>query len=218
MPTATFFNLPQEKKEKIFHAIQQELTEKSLEDVSINQIIKHAGISRGSFYQYFEDKQDMVRYMLEEFRKIMNTYIETNLERYGGDVFQVFRGALDDLHGFVVTKDNVREMHLHLLADKDVHELFCSPQAKNRIVVGIVNQLSKYADSYQTCEAWKDNAMLMVEMLFDIAGRTIMETFMAADNQAVYEAEAQKYQRKIDLIRRGFLSLGESDIRHLDGE
>ena len=59
MPTNNFFNLPIEKKKKIMNAAKSEFVEYSFYDASINRIIKNAGISRGSFYMYFENKEDI---------------------------------------------------------------------------------------------------------------------------------------------------------------
>lgn len=59
MPKETFNNLPSEKKESILDAAQTEFLERGFDLSSIQRIIKAGGISRGSFYQYFEDKQDL---------------------------------------------------------------------------------------------------------------------------------------------------------------
>ena len=53
MPSQTFQNLSEEKKQRIFGAIYSELLRVPFPEMSINQIIKNAGIPRGSFYQYF---------------------------------------------------------------------------------------------------------------------------------------------------------------------
>ena len=65
MPKQTFFNLPPEKREKIIHAAVDEFAENGLETASTNRIVEHSGISKGSFYQYFEDKQDVFMYLLK---------------------------------------------------------------------------------------------------------------------------------------------------------
>ena len=55
--------------------------------VSINQIIKSAGISRGSFYTYFEDKDDLFQYVAEDFvRRIVDRVI-TVIKENGGNLF-----------------------------------------------------------------------------------------------------------------------------------
>ncbi|MDR1204583.1 MAG: TetR/AcrR family transcriptional regulator [Peptococcaceae bacterium] len=66
MPTATFFRLPAEKQKRIFRAAVKEFGHSHYSEASINQIIKNAGIPRGSFYQYFEGKEDIFIYVLEE--------------------------------------------------------------------------------------------------------------------------------------------------------
>ena len=64
MPKQTFFNLPQEKRETIMNAAIEEFAEYGLENASTNRIVKNSGIAKGSFYQYFEDKQDVFMHML----------------------------------------------------------------------------------------------------------------------------------------------------------
>ena len=49
MPSQTFFNLSKEKQEALLEAAKTEFTKVTFHDASINQIIKEAGISRGSF-------------------------------------------------------------------------------------------------------------------------------------------------------------------------
>jgi AcrR family transcriptional regulator len=65
MPTKTFMNLPDDKKNKIIQASIKEFSNATYEKASINKIIKDANISRGSFYMYFEDKMDLTMYLLE---------------------------------------------------------------------------------------------------------------------------------------------------------
>ena len=57
----TFYNLPETKRERIYQAIKTEFDRVPLDKISINSIIKEANISRGSFYQYFESKEDLLR-------------------------------------------------------------------------------------------------------------------------------------------------------------
>lgn len=59
MPKQTFFNLPEEKRTQIMDAAIEEFAKYGLENASTNRIIANSGISKGSFYQYFEDKLDV---------------------------------------------------------------------------------------------------------------------------------------------------------------
>lgn len=97
MPKDTFFNLNEEKQKRIFEAAVQEFSTRRFSDASINQIIKNAGIPKGSFYQYFTDKQDIYLYMAEkiseEIHKILGdqeaadpntSFFETIMQRAEG--------------------------------------------------------------------------------------------------------------------------------------
>jgi len=64
MPKQTFLNLPEEKRNNIVNAAVDEFAQYGLENASTNRIVANSGISKGSFYQYFEDKQDVFMYLL----------------------------------------------------------------------------------------------------------------------------------------------------------
>lgn len=90
MPKETFYNLNDEKKQKIFDAAVREFSCRRFSEASINQIVKTAGIPRGSFYQYFSDKEDIFHYMfekiVEEKREVICQAKALNLD---ADVFEV---------------------------------------------------------------------------------------------------------------------------------
>lgn len=64
MPKSTFFNLPDEKREKIIAESIVEFRDNNFDAASINRIVERSGISKGSFYQYFEDKEDLYLYII----------------------------------------------------------------------------------------------------------------------------------------------------------
>ena len=61
MPKETFLKLPEEKKNKIIKAAKKEFERAPFEQTSIKNIVEDADIARGSFYQYFESKEDLLR-------------------------------------------------------------------------------------------------------------------------------------------------------------
>ena len=63
MPKETFFNLDEEKKQRIIEASINEFSDYSYNEVKLSKIIKAAKIPRGSFYQYFIDKLDLYKYV-----------------------------------------------------------------------------------------------------------------------------------------------------------
>lgn len=79
MPTQTFRKLPEEKKEKILKAAKKEFARVPIEEVSIKNIVNEAEIARGSFYQYFESKEDLLKYMIQSNIELVEAYIEKEL-------------------------------------------------------------------------------------------------------------------------------------------
>ncbi len=98
MPTERFYRLPEAKKQIIREAAIKEFARVPFDKASINQIIQNADISRGSFYTYFEDKQDVVRYIFEDHAAQLKDYCESELNRNGGDFFTM----LDWLFEFTI--------------------------------------------------------------------------------------------------------------------
>lgn len=66
MPRPRFNNLSQEKKHIITQAAMKEFADKSYEHASINNIIRTAGLTKGSFYYYFDDKEDLYLYIMNK--------------------------------------------------------------------------------------------------------------------------------------------------------
>ena len=95
MPTKTFLRLPEEKQARFMDAAWAEFTRVSYADTSISNIVKVAGISRGSFYQYFTDKDDLFSYLMEEVRRHFTSSYLGLLEAVRGDLFQVHLAAYD---------------------------------------------------------------------------------------------------------------------------
>lgn len=87
MPTTTFLNLPAEKQNRLLDAATREFSEKAYNEASLNQIIQDAGIPRGSFYMYFQDKEDLFRYLVHGYMEQLLMVLEESLLRERGDVF-----------------------------------------------------------------------------------------------------------------------------------
>ncbi len=76
MARARFQNLESEKREAILAAAADEFAERGYEGASLNQIIEDAGISKGSLYYYFDDKEDL-------FLTVWKTAIDRLMEEVG---------------------------------------------------------------------------------------------------------------------------------------
>lgn len=100
MVKQTFINLSNEKQERVLNAARKEFSRAPLNEASVANIIKDAGIPRGSFYQYFNDLEDIFYYILETHSKDIKQRLTANLVHYKGDVIKAFA----DLYQYILTK------------------------------------------------------------------------------------------------------------------
>lgn len=87
MPSETFFRLPEAKRNKLIKAAREVFSETPYESASLNQIIRRAGIPRGSFYMYFADKEELFSYLMTGYAGTVSRAITEQLRASGGDPF-----------------------------------------------------------------------------------------------------------------------------------
>lgn len=82
MPKQTFFNLGEAKKERIIKAAMEEFAAHPYLKTSINRIIEEADISKGSFYQYFSNKKDLYKYIIEQVTEAKMDFLAQKIKDY----------------------------------------------------------------------------------------------------------------------------------------
>jgi len=103
LPKQTFLNLPEDKKQTLNRVLMREFSRVPLYEASISNIVKEAGIPRGSFYQYFEDKEDAFFYLLNNFVLSISNQFAFLLHSHDGDIFQ----SMIDLYRMIIEEENV---------------------------------------------------------------------------------------------------------------
>lgn len=103
MPKETFYHLSVEKREKVEKALEKELGRTTFEKASISKIIEEANIPRGSFYQYFEDKEDAIKYVMEKYILLEKETVKKILKETEGNIFEtslkIFDYITTKIHG-----------------------------------------------------------------------------------------------------------------------
>ena len=65
MPTKVFTELDDAKKQRVIDAALNEFAANRFDNASTNTIVKNAGISKGSLFKYFENKEDLYFYLID---------------------------------------------------------------------------------------------------------------------------------------------------------
>ena len=95
MCSETFLRLPEEKRQRFLDAAWEEFTRVSFAEASINQIVRRCGIARGSFYQYFRDKEELMEYLMHEGWSYLMRGYHRILKETGGDLFTLQLACFD---------------------------------------------------------------------------------------------------------------------------
>ena len=201
MPTNTFFNLPAEKKHKILKAANKEFARVPLEQASIKNIVEDAEIASGSFYQYFENKQDLFEYIMTSKTGDMEKNLIEMIEQENGNIINIFINIYDHLIEVgkirrnnklfrqifenIKTSDNLmltRKEEMNKKLEKILQDLY----SKNKDILNIKNE-----------EEFK----LVIEILSAITRRRIVASLKYKNS-----AEAREdFLKEIEYIKRGIL-------------
>lgn len=200
MPTKTFFNLPEEKRRKLMEAIRAEVSRVPPDEVSINRIVKAAGIPRGSYYQYFEDKHDMLQYLMADFQPLVLQRAVDSLQSNGGDLFGMFLDLLDDTYT-TITQQDAHAYYRNVLGDMRLNTEVLHRRREAGRVEGLADAIAPYVDKAGLDLRSEGDLADMVSVLLPLTGEAFARTFFEASR---YEEVRARYAARLALVRRGF--------------
>jgi AcrR family transcriptional regulator len=113
MPKETFSVISDEKKERILDTAAREFALKGYDSANIKDIAAQAGISKGSIYDYFENKEDLYltvsTHGISLSRKNIDSVIVENK-----DFFDQIRGIFLAGHDFVIKNPHYAQLYVNI--------------------------------------------------------------------------------------------------------
>ncbi len=211
MPTERFFRLPEEKRRRVIDAAVAELKRAPFDQISINKIIRSADIPRGSFYQYFDNKLDLLDFLLAGCKAEVERAILKTLRETGGDLFAVFSAILRAVVNLGSQEENAllfRNIFPHLkLEDSQrifpflrIQTLASAPPGccQTEAYQTFFRYLRKLLDSGVP----EDDLLDTLEMLTAALRYTVAQVFFHPELQR----EAQNhFANKLAILKRGLL-------------
>ena len=223
MPTETFFNLPKEKQQRILKAAAQEFSQVGLNEASIAKVIRTADISRGSFYQYFRDKEDLYYYYFQTLKRSGHRYLIQTIEDNDGDLFagvedyflrllpKVFEGENRSFfrHLFLNMDSHGFQRVIPCLEKKERHHaaFHSHEREKNQQeLVRVVNQVSLNVQN-------NDELILLFKLLMHLLFSTIAEGCRQQEESANVSLDTMKehFALKIQWLKKGVRKENEHD-------
>ena len=201
MPKQTFFNLKEEKKEKIEKALIKEFSNNTFEKASISNIIAEANIPRGSFYQYLEDKEDAIYYIINKYLEKEKNRIYQYLLKNKGDIFETAINIYEDT-AKITEKNENEELFKNILQELK----------KNNI--NVFDEHKKILKSQKTIEKMINKTELNIENEEDLQDfLRILNVIIRAISMEVVlkkltvEEGKQRIIREIEILKKGMKKL-----------
>lgn len=197
MPTSTFHNLDESKRKQIFDACVDEFASHTFSEASINQIIKAANISRGSFYQYFADKEDCYMYLLTEMVKEKMVMFKDVVATNDNDtVFDEYEAMFDKAILWIEKKPQYYQIGVKM--DMDNSEFI------RKLLKGNLASLDYFAtlirrDQQRGIIRMDIVPEILTEMLFSINQKALMNFFYNRD----FEGMKKHLRHILEIIRKG---------------
>ena len=196
MPSDTFLRLNDEKKKKLIDASFKEFSLYNFNDVSINRIIKEAGISRGSFYMYFVDKKDLYFYLLEQHLEILINNMKNDLIKNKGDLFKMFQNNIkEEFNSFKNNNINFFKKSLENVTVMEESKKTFGFRDK-RLLRELIPNIN--------LELLNDNAKKHIEVIFAINMHLLMVTLIKLLKSDSLDEEILKdYYEQLDILKYG---------------
>jgi AcrR family transcriptional regulator len=108
MPKQKFFNLRIKKQRRILEAMGEEFLKGSYAQFTVSGFIREAGISRASFYTYFNSKEDALSCMFKTMAMDAEEMLADTIRRGRGR----FENGMERLFWFLIKTEVGRKYHL----------------------------------------------------------------------------------------------------------
>lgn len=201
MPKTTFMNLPDEKKAKILLAAKKELSQTSFEEASINKIIKDAGISRGSFYMYFDDKYDLISVLLDDFITQYQAFVIEAARKAKGSLKTIILGIHDFIYQEFRNKENCGLLKNYLLYSTTNFRRNDSLVPANPPFMKIIGRFVTMIDKNQFKSSDPDYIMRVVEISFAALRETLRQAII--ENQLIEDSQS-RLDQYMDILLEGY--------------
>lgn len=199
MPTKQFFNLTEEKRNILLQATIDELNRVSISDFSINQVVKKAGIARGSFYIYFENVQDIIEYVMKEYKNKLYENMTLLLKKNNGDIFETYIEIFNWIIDFISSEENInmkQNIMKYLVNNIDNSNIKKCREDEKDYIKQIVEDIDKkLLNIFEEKEIY-----LVLDILNSISKNSIEEIVILKEDK---NKIVKRYINKIELVKKG---------------
>jgi len=196
MPTKTFLNLPKEKKLRILRAAKKEFSRVPLDKAVIANIVKEADIPRGSFYQYFENVEDLFVYLIHYMYGIDKKKFIKYLKEADNDVYEALKLKFSHTIDKLTIEEN-RQFRLNIMS-----AIFNEKSTYDIVVPKIMEPGTEVDLAYFPLEVQKSKNSQSLLNIIKMIGKTCLEKYLI--KVASEEEIKNNYNDYIDFVKFSF--------------
>ena len=202
MPKETFIKLKPLKKKKLMDAMTKELSIHTFEHLSIANIVRDARIPRGSFYQYFEDKEDLYLYYFNYIAEIKNKYFKDIYTNETMTFFDRIESLFKQGLFFKKTFPELVEVAKKMYESQYYKDLLIKGGWENKVSETYqmwIEQDQKLGIIRETI-----NSKMLSELINEMTSRISLDSFIYEKyDESIWE---QKLEEMFDILKKGILN------------
>lgn len=186
----------------MIQAAKSEFSRVSLYEASIANIVKEAEIPRGSFYQYFEDKDDLYFYLLEKQGEDQWQKFFEILQDNDGDYFS----SLIELYEIIlINTDDEEERHFYrnvfLNMNYKTEETF-NHNVNHEKFREKFNQIKSVIQTETLNISHEDDLFQIIQITTTLMFQNIIMKFA---HKLTNEEAFKNYMAQLNLLKKGFI-------------
>lgn len=206
MPKDTFLKLSKEKQKKVIDAAKQEFARVPIEEVSIKNIVEQAEIARGSFYQYFESKEDLLIYILRENVECISQKLKEEIIESKGNLFDIYVNLYDlAIENFVENDEQklFKQIFENIrTSDENIFQIVRKSKPKK------IHEYYELIDTTNLKIENNEDLELVCEILNGVVQRAVVKSFKKEDK----EQAKKEFLRQMEFIKNGIIKKEEKDV------
>lgn len=199
MALEAFYNLKEKKKISLFNAISSCLRNKSYDELSVNEIVEEADISRGSFYNYFNNKSDAILSMVEYKIKLHMDRLLTAIKESDYKLFAGVRKYYYDIENVLYD-----EINFSVMRNVKFYVELCFESMKTEKFRQYIVDVAKWlVDNTYEGKNYLSSLSNMINVLEMTIILVLDTVFAKVNNVSIEVGENETFEYKISIIEKG---------------
>lgn len=186
------------KEDKLYKSAYELFIEKGIKNTAIDDIVKKAGIAKGTFYLYFKDKRDIInKLILLKSRNALNEAIiktrEANIESFQD------RGLY--FVEYIISYFKNNKLMLNLIDKNFSWSIYRFEVSKTNRYENIQGAIQSFIDNMMDKGMEKEEAELTLFMIIELVGSVCYTSIINSEPKDIESIKPILYKKIINMVR-----------------